>query len=129
MSVSLVAAHLEEFKNLTAGISSVITAAAVILGGWWTNGTTTQTAARHAIAIAINLDTHFEFRHNGFSTATLPWFYSMRCSTWLSVVLYLSKEVVGIHVLLIRSLFGADILRRLLRRVSRVKPTSAPLRF
>src|SRR5262249_44101719 len=38
-----------------------------------------------------------------------------------------TKEVVGIHVLLIRSLFGDSILRRLLRRVSLAKPTSAPL--
>jgi len=29
-----------------------------------------------------------------------------------------TKEVVGIHVLLTRSLFGGDILRRLIRRVS-----------
>ena len=40
-----------------------------------------------------------------------------------------NKEVVGIHVLLTRSLFGGDILRRLLRRVSLAKSTSAPLRF
>ena len=36
---------------------------------------------------------------------------------------------VGIHVLLMRSLFARDILRRLLRRVSVEKPTSAPLRY
>src|ERR1700730_4618419 len=42
------------------------------------NGTTTQTAARQAMAIAMNLDTHFELRQSGFSTATLSWFYSMR---------------------------------------------------
>jgi hypothetical protein len=40
-----------------------------------------------------------------------------------------SKEVVGIHVLLIRSLFGAGIRRRLLQRVSLEKPTSAALQF
>jgi hypothetical protein len=40
-----------------------------------------------------------------------------------------SKEVIGIHVPLTRSLFGCDILSRLLRRVSLTKPTSAPLRF
>jgi len=39
------------------------------------------------------------------------------------------KEVVGTHVLLRRSLFACDILRRLLRPVSLAKPTSAPLRF
>jgi len=43
--------------------------------------------------------------------------------------LSLSKEVVGTHALLTRSLFGGDILRRFLRRVSLAKPTSAPLRF
>jgi hypothetical protein len=41
----------------------------------------------------------------------------------------LVKEVVGIRVLLIRSLFGGGIPRRLLLRVSLAKPTSAPLRF
>ena len=40
-----------------------------------------------------------------------------------------TKEVVGIHVLLTRSLFGDGIPRRLLLRVSLAKPTSAPLRF
>ena len=40
-----------------------------------------------------------------------------------------NKELVGIHVLLTRSLFACDILRRLLPRVSLAKPTSAPLRF
>ena len=40
-----------------------------------------------------------------------------------------NKEAVGIHVLLTHSLFGDGILRRLLRRVSPAKPTSAPLRF
>jgi hypothetical protein len=39
------------------------------------------------------------------------------------------KEVVGIHVLLTRSLFGDGILRRLLLRVSLGKPISAPSRF
>jgi len=33
------------------------------------------------------------------------------------------------HVLLMRSFFGDGIVRTLLRRVSRAKPTSAPLRF
>src|SRR5262249_13959308 len=37
-----------------------------------------------------------------------------------------SKEVVGIHNLLTHSHFAADILRRLLLRVSLAKPTSAP---
>jgi hypothetical protein len=40
-----------------------------------------------------------------------------------------TKEVVGIHVLLTRSLFACDILRRFLRRVSLAKSTSAPVRF
>jgi hypothetical protein len=38
-------------------------------------------------------------------------------------------EVVGIHALLTRALFGDGILRRLLRCVSLAKSTSAPLRF
>jgi hypothetical protein len=42
---------------------------------------------------------------------------------------YVSKEVVGIHVLPTCSLFGDDILHRLLLCVSPEKPTSAPLRF
>jgi hypothetical protein len=41
----------------------------------------------------------------------------------------ITKEVVEIHILLTRSLFADDILRRLLRRASVAKPTSAPLRF
>jgi hypothetical protein len=40
-----------------------------------------------------------------------------------------SKEVVGIHALLTRSLFACDILRRFLRRVPLAKSISAPLRF
>ena len=40
-----------------------------------------------------------------------------------------SKEAVGVHVLLTRSLFGDDIPHRLLLRVSPAKSTSAPLRF
>jgi hypothetical protein len=40
-----------------------------------------------------------------------------------------TKEVVGIHVLLTRSFFGDGIPRRLLPRVLPAKPTSAPLRF
>ena len=40
-----------------------------------------------------------------------------------------SKEVVGIHVLLTRSLFDDGILRRLLLRVSLAKPIFAALRF
>ena len=40
----------------------------------------------------------------------------------------ITREVVGIHVLLTRSLFGDGILRRLLLRVSLAKPTSAVLR-
>ena len=39
------------------------------------------------------------------------------------------KVVVGIHVLLTRSLFGGGIPRRLLLRVSLAKSTSAVLRF
>jgi hypothetical protein len=39
------------------------------------------------------------------------------------------KEVVGIHVLLTRSLFGGGIPRKLLLRVSLAKSTSAPVRF
>src|SRR5215467_3213196 len=35
-----------------------------------------------------------------------------------------TKEIVGIHVLLSRSLFGDDIPRRLLRHVSLAKPTA-----
>jgi len=41
----------------------------------------------------------------------------------------ITKEVVGIHVLLTRSLFGGGIPRKLLLRVSPAKPTSAVLRF
>jgi hypothetical protein len=40
-----------------------------------------------------------------------------------------SKEVVGIHVRLIRSLFGDGIPRKLLLPVSPVKLTSAPSLF
>src|SRR6516164_8270755 len=40
-----------------------------------------------------------------------------------------TKEVVGIHVLLTRSLFGDGIPRSLLLRVSLAKPTFAALRF
>jgi len=40
-----------------------------------------------------------------------------------------NKEVVGIHVLLTRSLFGGGILRRMLPRVSPAKSTSVALRF
>ena len=39
------------------------------------------------------------------------------------------KEVAEIHILPILSLFGGDIPRRLLLRVSLAKQTSAPLRF
>src|SRR5208337_1306898 len=39
------------------------------------------------------------------------------------------KEAAAIRVFLTRSLFGGDIPRRFLRRVSLAKPTSAPLRF
>jgi hypothetical protein len=39
-----------------------------------------------------------------------------------------TKEIVGIRVLLTRSLFASDIPRMLLLRVSLAKPTSAPLR-
>ena len=38
-----------------------------------------------------------------------------------------TKEVIGIHILLMRLLFGGDILRRFLQRVSLAKSTSAPL--
>jgi len=40
-----------------------------------------------------------------------------------------SKEVVGIHLLQTHSLFGHDILRRLLLRAPLVKSLSAALRF
>ena len=40
-----------------------------------------------------------------------------------------TEEVAGIHVLLTRSLFAGDILRKLLVRVSPVKSTSADLRY
>ena len=40
-----------------------------------------------------------------------------------------TKEIVGIHVLLSHSLFACGILRRFLLRVSHAKSTSAPLRF
>jgi hypothetical protein len=54
----------------------------------------------------------------------------LRKALWLPAAsLSFSKEVVGTHALLTRSLFGADILRRLLLRVSLAKLTSAPLRF
>jgi hypothetical protein len=33
------------------------------------------------MAIAMNLDTHFELRQSGFSTATLSRFYAMRLRT------------------------------------------------
>src|SRR5271166_7190552 len=38
-----------------------------------------------------------------------------------------SKEVIGLHLLLTRSLFGGGILHRLLPHVSLAKSTSAPL--
>ena len=57
-----------------------------------------------------------------FDNAGLP----TRRETALRAV---TKEVVGIHVLLTRSLSGGGIPRRLLLRVSLAKPTSAPLRF
>src|ERR1700693_705041 len=41
----------------------------------------------------------------------------------------LTKEVVGIHILLTRSFFGDNIPRRLLQPISLEKPNSAPLRF
>jgi hypothetical protein len=40
-----------------------------------------------------------------------------------------TKEVVGILLVLTCSLFGVDILRSLLSRVSPVKSTSVPWRF
>ena len=40
-----------------------------------------------------------------------------------------TTAAVGIHVLMTGSLFGDDIPRRLLLRVSLPKSTSAPLRF
>jgi hypothetical protein len=40
-----------------------------------------------------------------------------------------TKEVIGFYGLLMHPLFGGDILRRFLQRVSLAKPTSAPLRF
>jgi len=41
----------------------------------------------------------------------------------------ITKEVIGIHVLLTRSLFASDILHRLPLCISAAKSTSAPLRF
>jgi hypothetical protein len=55
-----------------------------------------------------------------FDNAGLPTTKPLRAVT---------KEVVGLHVLLTGSLFGDDILRMLLLRVSLAKPTSVPLRF
>ena len=40
----------------------------------------------------------------------------------------ITKEVAGIHVLLTRSLFASDILRRFPEHVALTKSTSAPLR-
>jgi hypothetical protein len=53
---------------------------------------------------------------------------------WLFCVIFgalqeVIREAVGIHVLLPRLLFGDGILRRLFRRASPAKPTSALLRF
>jgi hypothetical protein len=48
-----------------------------------------------------------------------------KCGTLQAV----TKEVVGIHVLLTRSLFGDGILRNFLLRVSLAKSTSALVRF
>jgi hypothetical protein len=79
-------------------------------------------------------------------TATAaPCFYAMNLFPWVqhnepyfasSVELNearepqeVTKQVVGIHVLLTRSLFGEGIPRKLLQRVSLAKPTSAALRF
>jgi hypothetical protein len=53
-----------------------------------------------------------------FSPTTKPRDSALRAVT---------KVLVGTHVLLTRSLFVCDILRRFLRRVSLVKPTSAAL--
>jgi hypothetical protein len=47
---------------------------------------------------------------------------------WLEAALNVTKEVVGIRVLLTLLLFGDGIPRRLLRPVSAVKSTSAPVR-
>jgi hypothetical protein len=44
-------------------------------------------------------------------------------------VTFTNKEAAGIQVLPTRSLFGGDIPRRFLPRVSLAKPTSAPLQF
>src|SRR5262245_17790821 len=54
------------------------------------------------------------------------WRFSCSCDPGIGQV---SKEVVGIHVLLNRSLYGDGTPHRSLRRVSLAKPTSAPLRF
>jgi hypothetical protein len=45
------------------------------------------------------------------------------------LMLFLSAHLAGIQVLLTRSLFARDILRRSLLRVFPAKPTSAPLPF
>jgi hypothetical protein len=50
------------------------------------------------------------------------------CNSW-DFPFGVNKEATEIPVLLTRSLFACDILRRFLRRVSLVKPPSAPLRF
>jgi len=46
-----------------------------------------------------------------------------------NLVPFITKEALGIHALLVRSLFGGGIPRRLLLRVSLAKPTSAPWQF
>jgi hypothetical protein len=60
------------------------------------------------------------------------------CNSWLKMgyimaiswpFFCVNQEIVEIQVLLTHSLFACDILRRLLRRVSLGKSTSAPLRF
>src|ERR1700730_13298160 len=71
----------------------------------------------------------FTREHNIYGTGSIyePW-RPPNCSSSERRA-SITKEVVGIHVLRTRSLFACDILRRLLRRVSLAKPTSAPLRF
>src|SRR5215469_16127475 len=53
----------------------------------------------------------------------------LRTKPRVSALRAVTKEVVGIRVLLSRPLFGGGTLRRLLLRVSLGKSTSAPLRF
>ena len=66
-------------------------------------------------------------RNVGYAGRKLGW-AKVVCDFGISLF-GVTKEVVGIHLLLTCSLFGVDILRSLLPRVSPVKSTSVPLRF